>query len=134
MVTIKILAYCFLALEALLFFIDYRKGLGAFLFIYVVFPDTLKLVDYLNLNINRAALFIAILFFINEFLIKKRINKSPFPLAFAVLLFSLLILPSYLFAPYSDGFPRGIYSYLLYFFADTFLPGIIIYYSIQSLN
>jgi hypothetical protein len=132
MLPIKLIAFVVLFLELITFSINYKKGLGIFLFIYLVFPQSLAILDFLNLNMIRLALLIALLFFIRERFLKKKVKTGVFPLWTPVILFSVLLLPSYNFTEYSEGFPKGIYNYILYFFSDTLLPGIILFYSIQS--
>ncbi|MDR3696333.1 O-antigen ligase family protein [Mucilaginibacter sp.] len=134
MITINEIALFFLFFEFVAFTYNYKKGVGVFLFIYIVFPQSITELDFLNLTMIRLVLLIALLFFIKEIYFKKDNKSFTFPLWKPVLLFSAFLLPSYLFTEFSDGFPKGIYNYFVYFFADTFLPGIIVFYSIKSYN
>jgi O-antigen ligase len=134
MLSIKLVAVLLLLFETVAFIFNYKKGLGVFLFIYIVFPDSLKILDFLNLNILRLAELIALLFFIREIFLKNRIKKDIFPLWSTILLFSVFLLPSYLLTEFSEGFPKGIYNYIIYFFADTFLPGLIVFYSVENIK
>ena len=132
MISLKILAYLLLCLEVVLFLRNYKTGLGFFFFIYWVFPANLRITEVLSLDITRFALIIALCFFIREIYFTKSIKLIRFPLKITLLIFSFLLIPSYLFSEFSDGFPKGVYSYLIYFFTNNFLAGIILFQSIQS--
>lgn len=128
--SIKLVAILLIALQCILSGYKYRLGLIIFVFIQLVLPEELSIIELLSLNACRLSLLAQLIFLIR----RKKDDTAPisFPFWKPILLFSLILLPTYFFTTFSEGFPRGAYVYLIYFFSKYFLPGIVLYYSIRN--
>jgi hypothetical protein len=116
----------------------YKKswGLGLFIFIFLVFPSDMPHIEVLNLNIVRSSIIICLVtLFIKDnpfttILYNLKVDKK---LVVIILLFSILLLPSFTLARYSPSIMNGFYMFVIYFL-DNFIPGIIIIFFIRNVQ
>lgn len=99
-------------------------GIWIFVFILIVFPTTMPLTSFFGLGLVKSSTLIAFLLSPKW---KKNLNLNYF---YALLVFLIMVMPSFLFCENSSG----MYNFLFKFFIMTFLPGIIIYKYIAETN
>lgn len=110
-----------------------KWGMAVFTFIFIVAPNDIPLFDLFTLTFVKCSIVVAFFTLMMHNRSKNLLNVSGHKKYFRpILIFSLLMLPSYMLSQFSEGQFRGLYLYFSYYFIEQFLPGVIILFAIRD--
>ncbi len=101
--------------------------IGAFLFFSFAVPSQINYTEFLGLNFSKVLWIIFSIYVIRK---NKQTNHHPLPIYLFILFFIILLTPSFL----SDARLKPAYQMLVYTIPDFFIPGMLLFYSINSIE